>query len=180
MDTEKGKKPKNQKGESEKKLVGRPAIVNADQAKRRLTEYFKSLEPEYKRADDGAVVFGEDGQPILLRPRRYPTTYGMTLALGYTHRSTFYEKKAKGELSDILSRADMIRLEAHEENLFGGKSQGSQFALRNAAETDDRWVDRVESNANATVEMNVSGIPASVMGILSAQGIARPDEDDES
>jgi len=101
---------------------------------KKIDEYFESL-----KSEEPVFVEGND-EPIAIREvKRPPTVTGLTLYLGFSHKSSLYEYRDTGEFTDPIKKA-LTRIEQHHEESLNEKScTGNIFALKNMG-----WVDRKE------------------------------------
>lgn len=103
--------------------VGRPRIYsNVNELNAKCDEYFDSLKDE-----------SENSKP--------PTVAGLTLFLGFGHKSSLYDYRDNTEFSYPIKRA-LLKIEKyHEEGLSSKSPTGHIFALKNRGWSDTQNVD---------------------------------------
>jgi len=108
-----------------KKTVGRPPKNDPDEVaeiQAKIDEYFKSLRD------------GEEDDP--------PTFSGLSLALGYSSRTSLWENaNAKKLISEPIKKA-MLRIESFAETkAYGNNAAGPIFILKNRGWTDKQEIE---------------------------------------
>ena len=126
---------------------GRPPIhTDPEEVGRLVQDYFQWIEGEFE--DKIIEVEDEEGKKvketrrIWIRKPEPPTITGLTLHLGFAHKSSLYDYAEKKEFSDYIKRG-ISRIEKYHEiqTAYGDKCTGNIFILKNFGWKDSQSID---------------------------------------
>lgn len=134
--------------------VGRPPIhTDPIHLSNLVKDYFQWIEGEYEvveikeNDDDGNET--KRKEKIWSRHPEPPTVTGLTIHLGFSHKSSLYEYAEKPEFTDPIKKGLTLIEKYHEiKAAYGDKCVGNIFVLKNFG-----WTDRVEHEVNSKQEI---------------------------
>ena len=135
---------------------GRPPIHTDPEVVGRLVQdYFQWIEGEFE--DKIIEVEDEEGkkhketQRNWIRKPEPPTITGLTLHLGFAHKSSLYDYAEKKEFSDHIKRG-ISRIEKYHEiqAAYGDKCTGNIFILKNFGWKDSQSIDHTTKGKEIT------------------------------
>jgi len=84
---------------------GRPPIISTpEEMEQKIEEYFDTRKTEYATDEEGNVLTGTNGHPIV-RSLNAPSVTGLALFLGYADRHSLYDNEKKEKFSHAIKAA---------------------------------------------------------------------------
>jgi len=120
-------------------FMARPRIYESvEEMDKAIEDYFNPLCTVSMETDCGTIEFEPKRERI-----KKPTISGLTLALGFSDKTTLYDYRDRPEFSHSIKTA-LLRIEQyHEEGLSENNVAGRIFALKNMG-----WKDKIEQDLN--------------------------------
>jgi len=136
---------------------GRPAkYTDPKVLGERIVEYF-----DYIQGEEGEQTYIDEGglkKNVWTRQPEPPTITGLTLFLGFSHKSSLYDYAKKEDFSDSIKRALTIVEQNYEFTLFTRQSTGAIFALKNMGWKDQKHLDHT-SDGKELPQVSMFQIP---------------------
>lgn len=133
----------------EKNKGGRPPIhTDPDVVNELIHQYFEWIEGEFEIIDE--LGYDDNGEEKMVKVKHWlrhpepPTITGLTLYLGFSHKSSLYEYADKPEFTDPIKKA-ITRIEKYHEIKvsYGEKCTGNIFVLKNFGWKDTQAIDQI-------------------------------------
>jgi len=124
-----------------------PKYKTPKELEKKIDAYFKEYAGvKILKDDQGKPVLTYRGNPVIeLKP---PTVTGLALKLGFASRYSIYDYAERSdEFSHIIKKAVLRIEEFAESQLYGNKTVGAIFWLKN-----HKWQDKKDVEAKMTIE----------------------------
>src|SRR5690606_34112757 len=131
----------------DKKPVGRPPIhTDPTSLERLVKDYFEYIEGEEGEREVDFINSENEKETIRerywIRKPEPPTVTGLTIHLGFSHKSSLYEYAEKEQFTDSIKKGLTLIEKYHEiKAAYGDKCVGNIFVLKNFGWKDSQSID---------------------------------------